>query len=174
MLTAIVVCEIFFWVVLLAGLSVRYHLRRRRLSWLLLASTPLIDVVLLVLTLGDLARGSDSHFTHGLSAFYIGYSVFFGPQTIRWLDRWAAYRVGVGRKPVKLDQRVRDSAPYQWGQFRKAMYACGSVVVILVACLSVSEQSAQFWIWYWLIATVFTVLLWFSIGPVRAMVGARR
>lgn len=174
MLTVIIVCEVLFWVVLLIGLAVRYKLGWSSASWLLLASTPVIDAILLVVTLADLARGADSNFSHGLSAFYIGYSLIFGRQTIRWMDRLAAYRFGRQRKPEKEDVVVRHSATYQWRQFRKMLQASVIVVAVLVAGLLLSDPEAQFWLWYWLIVVVFTAVTWFAIGPLRAMVQRRQ
>ena len=54
----IVACEIGFWVVLAAGLVSRYVLRRRRLSTALLAAVPLVDLVLLVVSVLDLRGAS--------------------------------------------------------------------------------------------------------------------
>ena len=48
---AIVVCEIAFWVLLLGGLTARYPLRRPRLGAILLVAVPLVDAVLLALSL---------------------------------------------------------------------------------------------------------------------------
>lgn len=64
-LIAIVACEIGFWLVLLAGLLARYMLRRRRLGAVLLAGVPLIDIVLLALTVVDLRQGARPEFDTG-------------------------------------------------------------------------------------------------------------
>jgi hypothetical protein len=58
----IVACEIGFWVVLAAGLVSRYVLRRRRLSTALLAAVPLVDLVLLVVSVLDLRGGAEPRF----------------------------------------------------------------------------------------------------------------
>ena len=59
MLIAIIVAtEIGFWVVLGAGLAARYLLGRRRLGAVLLASVPLVDLVLLIATVLDLSGGA--------------------------------------------------------------------------------------------------------------------
>ena len=53
LVVAIVACEIGFWVLLALGLIVRYALRWPRTSVVLLASVPVVDLVLLVLTTID-------------------------------------------------------------------------------------------------------------------------
>jgi hypothetical protein len=54
-IAGIVACEIAFWAFLLAGLAIRYLLRRPRLSRYVLLGSPLADVGLLVLSAFDLA-----------------------------------------------------------------------------------------------------------------------
>ena len=49
-LTAIVVCEVAFWLAVLGGLTMRYVLRRPRAGAILLVAAPVIDVALLALT----------------------------------------------------------------------------------------------------------------------------
>lgn len=97
----IVACEIAFWVVLAAGLTVRYVLRRPQLGKALLIAVPVVDVVLLLLTWLDLRRGGDPTPAHGLAAVYIGVSVAFGRELIRWADaRWAHWFAG-GPPPTR-------------------------------------------------------------------------
>lgn len=99
MLIAIVACEIGFWIVLGAGLLARYGLRRRRLGGALLLAVPLIDVVLLVLTAVDLRSGTEPDVTHGLAALYLGFSVAFGHDLVRWADVRVAHRFAGGPAP---------------------------------------------------------------------------
>ena len=47
-LLVIIGCEIGFWVVVFAGLAVRYGLRAPRASTIILRMVPVVDVVLLV------------------------------------------------------------------------------------------------------------------------------
>src|SRR5699024_9919789 len=68
---AIVVDEALFWVLLFGGLVARYLLRRRRLSTVLLAGAPVVDLVLVALTLTDVARGSEPSGVHALAAVYL-------------------------------------------------------------------------------------------------------
>ncbi|MEU6453673.1 hypothetical protein [Streptomyces sp. NPDC047065] len=99
--TLIIVCEIGFWVLLAAGLSVRYLLRMPRTGMALLLCEPLLEVVLLVVTALDLKNGADPSWKHGLAALYIGYTVGHGHRTVKWLDGHAAHRIGGAPKPSR-------------------------------------------------------------------------
>ncbi|ANH38233.1 hypothetical protein I601_1802 [Nocardioides dokdonensis FR1436] len=101
-LSVIIGCEIAFWVVVALGLLARYGWRRRRLGAVLLAATPVIDVVLLVAVVVDLERGGTATFFHGLAALYLGLSLAHGPAMIRWADTRVAHRFAGGPPPVKL------------------------------------------------------------------------
>ncbi|PRH76701.1 hypothetical protein C6N75_24180 [Streptomyces solincola] len=95
----IVICEVGFWVLLAAGLAVRYLLRMPRTGAALLLCEPLLEVVLLLATAVDLRSGAEPHWGHGLAALYIGYTVGHGHRTVKWLDGHAAHRLGGGPKP---------------------------------------------------------------------------
>ncbi|MGX9807621.1 hypothetical protein ACV3PA_10325 [Exiguobacterium acetylicum] len=98
---AIVCCEILFWVFIVAGLIVRYGFRREKLGFRLMAMSPVIDIVLLVLTVFDLSRGSTATLAHGLAAIYIGVSLAFGKQMIAWAD-------GVYRRVILKEQVAKE------------------------------------------------------------------
>ena len=87
LLAVIAGCEIAFWVMLVAGMTVRYLLRWPRTGAVLLAAVPLVDVVLLAASVIDLQRGGEPSFKHSLAAIFLGISVGFGHQTMRWADR---------------------------------------------------------------------------------------
>lgn len=91
-LIAIIACEVAFWVAILAGLSARYLLRRRRLGLVLLALAPVIDAVLLILVAVDLLGGGTASWHHGLAALYIGVSIAYGHRMIAWADSAFARR----------------------------------------------------------------------------------
>ncbi len=98
---AIVCCEILFWVFIVAGLIVRYGFRREKLGFRLMTMSPVIDIVLLVLTVLDLSRGSTATLAHGLAAIYIGVSLAFGKQMIAWAD-------GVYRRMILKEQVAKE------------------------------------------------------------------
>lgn len=101
-LTAIVVCEVAFWVAVLAGLAARYVLRRPRLGAALLILAPVIDVVLLALVAVDLLRGGTASWQHGLAAIYIGVSVAYGKRMMAWADVRFRHRFAGGPAPERL------------------------------------------------------------------------
>jgi len=99
---AIVISEISFWIVILAGLVARYILKRKKMGFVLLALTPLIDFMLLVTTSIDLSRGSTASTAHALAAVYIGVSLVFGKSMIEWADeRFRYFATKQGSKRVK-------------------------------------------------------------------------
>lgn len=101
-LVAIVICEIAFWVAILAGLAARYLLRRPRLGAVLLILAPVIDVVLLALVALDLLGGGTASWQHGLAAIYIGVSVAYGKRMVDWADVRFRHRFAGGPAPERL------------------------------------------------------------------------
>ncbi|WP_438310849.1 hypothetical protein ACSHWO_08350 [Streptomyces sp. HUAS TT3] len=90
----IIVCDVLFWVLLAAGLAARYAKGWRRFGGALLLCVPLIDVVLLAATVLSLRDGAGVSIWHGLSAAYLGFTVAFGHDTLRWADARFARRFG--------------------------------------------------------------------------------
>ncbi|GHG39411.1 MULTISPECIES: hypothetical protein [Amycolatopsis] len=179
--------EIGFWVFIAAGLAVRYLLRARRVSAVLLAMVPLVDVVVLVATVLDLSGGGRPGFTHGLAAVYLGFSVVFGPSMVRWADERFAHRFaggfrggpggeapGPGRSPgchsgppPPPKRQGRERARYEWREWGKCLLACGlSAVALLAAIFAIGEPDrvAPLWEWFPRLGTVSAV--WLFAGPV--------
>ncbi|CAH8771099.1 hypothetical protein [Paenibacillus dendritiformis] len=99
---AIVASEIGFWVVILLGLFARYVLKRQKLGLILLALTPVIDLILLITTSIDLYGGATATTAHAVAAVYIGVSIAFGKDMIAWADeRFRYYVAKQGSKPLK-------------------------------------------------------------------------
>jgi hypothetical protein len=99
---AIVACEVLFWVVILAGLTARYIFKRDRLCLIFLALTPLLDIILLIISGIDLAHGASATTAHALAAVYIAVSIAFGKSMIAWADERFRYYVSKqGPAPVK-------------------------------------------------------------------------
>ncbi|MEV4682746.1 hypothetical protein [Streptomyces kurssanovii] len=111
--TLIVICEVGFWVLLAAGLSVRYLLRMPRTGAALLLCEPLLEVLLLVVTAIDLKNGAEPDWKHGLAALYIGYTVGHGHRTVKWLDGHAAHRLAGGPPPPKPPRYGMARARYE-------------------------------------------------------------
>ncbi|MEC1755631.1 hypothetical protein [Bacillus mojavensis] len=97
----IVFCEIAFWVVIVLGLVVRYLFKQDKLGLLLFALTPVIDLILLIMTSADLYRGAVATTAHAIAAVYIGVSIAFGKQMIQWADeKFRYYVTKQGSKPL--------------------------------------------------------------------------
>jgi hypothetical protein len=101
-LIAIVVCEVAFWVAIIAGLAARYLLRRPRLGGALLILAPVIDAVLLALVSLDLLGGGTASWQHGLAAIYIGVSIAYGKRMVAWADAHFQHRFAGGPVPERV------------------------------------------------------------------------
>jgi hypothetical protein len=110
LIALIVVAEIAFWLILLAGLFTRYGLRRPRLGLALLVATPFVDLVLLAATTIDLRRGGEAALPHALAAVYIGVSVAWGHRMVAWADSRFAHRFAGGPPPERPPRTGRQHA----------------------------------------------------------------
>lgn len=140
----IIGCEVGFWVLLGGGLVIRYFLKLRTLSNVLLISVPLIDVVLLAFSIVDMRAGADAELRHGLAAAYIGYSVMFGHSTIRWADERFARRFADGPPPWKPPKRGAARVRYEIIAFARCvgMYAVAwAVTGLLIWAVGDAERT---------------------------------
>lgn len=163
----IIACEIGFWVLLAAGLLTRYVLRQKRPGMILLACTPLVDVVLLVVSIVDLSRGGDPQWTHGLSALYLGYSILFGPDMIRWADERFAHRFAGGPEPYKVPKHGPVRLRHEWRLFAKAVGAsviAAGIGGILIAVTDAGKRDEAVTVTLPRIGIV--LVIWFLVGPV--------
>ncbi|WP_294751617.1 hypothetical protein [uncultured Exiguobacterium sp.] len=137
---AIVCCEILFWVFIVAGLIVRYGFRREKLGFRLMAMSPVIDIVLLLLTVFDLSRGSTATLAHGLAAIYIGVSLAFGKQMIAWADE--RYRRFILREQVSRE-RISKARKERNGFYRHvlAFLIGGALLGAMILWLGDAEQT---------------------------------
>lgn len=174
----IAACEIGFWVLLAAGLSVRYLLRMPRTGLALLLCEPLLEVVLLVATALDLKNGADPNWTHGLAALYIGYTVGHGHRTVKWLDGHAAHRLGGAPPPPKPPRygmaRARHEGKVWLGTLTAAVVA---TVLLQLAIWYVDDPSRvtslENWRWVaWRTAGIHGLIaLSYAIWPRKAPAG---
>lgn len=147
MLTAIIVCEIGFWVLLGGGLAARYLLRLRTLSALLLLAVPLVDVALLIFSAVDLRGGAEPRFAHALAAIYLGVTVVFGHRMIRWADVRFAHRFAGGPAPEPPPRHGRAHAAHERrGWFRHLLaYAMAALFLGGFALLIGEPRHATLW-----------------------------
>jgi hypothetical protein len=167
MLIAIIVAtEIGFWVVLGTGLAARYLFHRRRLSTVLLASVPLVDLVLLIATVIDLSGGATADFKHGLAAAYIGFSVAFGHSVIRWADERFAHRFAGGPPPWRPPRSGRERARYEWRELGKAALAWAISVGLLLAAIAIVGDADRTEALLGWIARLTMILAIWSLWPI--------
>lgn len=132
MIAVIIACEIAFWVVLAAGLAVRYALRNPRWGGRLLLAVPLVDVVLLVVTVIDLRGGTPPSTSHGLAAVYLGFSVAFGHSLVTWADARVAHRFAGGPPPApKPASGTPERLRHEWVDFGRAVLAVAVTAAVL-------------------------------------------
>ncbi|MFF2623894.1 hypothetical protein [Oerskovia jenensis] len=174
----ILACEVGFWVVLAAGLIARYVLRRQRLSTVLLLSVPLVDLLLVTVSIADVASGSPPEAVHGLAAVYLGFTVAFGHSIVSWADARAAHWFGDGPAPVKPPKDGLAGLAHELGLL--ALVALATVIALgVVGTLSVVAGDrllppAQ-WpgdpLWGWALRIVILLGAWIVFGPVWVLLG---
>lgn len=177
----VVACEVAFWVFLAAAVVARYVLRRRRLSTVLLLCEPLLEVVLLVATVGDLLRGSEATWTHGLAALYLGFTVAFGKRTVHAVDGWVAHRFFGGPEPVRPPKHGPVRVRYEWALWLRVLLAWAVAWVVLGVLLLVASgagdaaaQQREVLLGWGARATV-VLVGWLVFGPVwETLTPARR
>ncbi|MHC0431023.1 hypothetical protein ACX6XY_12660 [Streptomyces sp. O3] len=133
--TLIVVCEVGFWVLLAAGLALRYLAKMPRAGLALLLCEPLLEIVLLVVTAVDLKNGAQPDWKHGLAAVYIGYSAGLGHRTLKWADARFAHRFAGGPPPVRPPRYGTARAVYEWKLAARWILAAGVAMALLQAAV---------------------------------------
>lgn len=131
----IIACEVGFWVLLAAGLAVRYLLKWRRTSVALLLCEPLLELVLFVVTAVDLKNGAEPSWEHGLAALYIGYTVAYGHYTITWLDGHAAHRLAGGPRPPRPPRHGLPRARHEGRLWLRTLLAAAVACALLQAAI---------------------------------------
>lgn len=126
--TLIVICEVGFWVLLAAGLALRYAAKQPRLGAAVLLLEPLLEVILLVVTAIDLKNGAEPDWKHGLAAVYIGYTVGLGHYTIKWIDARVAHRFAGGPPPVVRPKYGVGRTIHEWKT--AARWTAGALVAM--------------------------------------------
>lgn len=170
----IVVCEVGFWLLLAAGLAVRYGLRWPRVSAALLVCVPLVDVVLLVATVIDLRGGAVATAAHGLAGAYIGFSVAFGHGLMKAADVRVAHRFARGPAPAVRPQRGRPRVRYEWQVWGRAVLAWFiACAVLLLATVAVGDASRTQQLNVWIQGLSAVLVLWLVAGPLLEVARTR-
>lgn len=162
----IVACEVGFWVAVVAGLLLRYPLRRPRAGAVVLLCAPLVDVVLLVATALDLHRGADFHAVHGLAGAYLGFSVAFGHGVIRWADVRFAHRFAGGPPPAPKPARgTPEKRAALWAEWRRVVLAVAVASGVLGGLSLVVEADQRTASLQPLGGFALLVVAWLVLGP---------
>ncbi|MFE3762787.1 hypothetical protein ACFXPI_13610 [Streptomyces sp. NPDC059104] len=133
MLVALIIaCEVGFWVLLAAGLALRYLAGMPRLGAAVLLCEPLLELTLLAASVVDLANGGEPGWRHGLAALYLGYTVGYGRYTLKWLDRHAAHRLAGGPKPPGATYG-RERAVHEWKLWARTLAGAAVALALLQA-----------------------------------------
>ena len=167
--------EIGLWVLLALGLALRYLLRRRRASTVVLALIPVLDVLLVGAVAVDLHRGSPADATHGLAGLYLGFSVAFGPAIVRWADVRFAHRFAGGPAPVKLPKHGPQRLAALWREWLRVVLAAAiASAVLLGLALTVADDDQARVLHAWLARPWGLAVLWLVFGPLWELPSARQ
>ena len=170
----VVACEIAFWVFLAAAVVARYVLHRRRTSTVLLLCEPLLEVVLLVVTVGDLLRGAEPTWTHGLAALYLGFTVGFGALTVHRVDFWVAHRFAGGPAPEPRPKHGAAARAHEWRLWVRVLVAwlvACSVLGILM--LIATEPDQREVLLTWAGRATIVLVAWLVLGPLWSEIASR-
>nr|WP_277551440.1 hypothetical protein [Kocuria oceani] len=163
-LMIIIACEIGFWLFVLLGLLARYVLRRPRIGIVLLAMTPVVDLVLLTAVIFHLQAGGSASFFHGLAALYLGVSIAYGHKMVTWADERFAHRFAHGPAPVK--RYGADYAKEAWKDAARTGLAVGIAAGILWMLMTLIADPSR----THALLGVYPILgIWFAIDLIWAI-----
>lgn len=162
----IIACEIGFWVFVLAGLTSRYVLKYKNLGTFFLICTPLVDLILLIATVADLKSGAVANTFHGVAAIYIGVSIAFGAQMIKWADVRFNYRFGHGEKPVKIKYGKEHARKERAGWYRHLLswLIGGGILASIILYINDHSQTLALsrTMYFWSLVLVIDFIISFS------------
>ncbi|KJK59856.1 hypothetical protein [Saccharothrix sp. ST-888] len=175
MIVSVVIAgEVGFWVALALALAVRYLFRWRRVGTALLLTVPLIDLVVLGATVLDLRRGATADWAHGLAAVYVGFSVAYGHQLVRWADGHAAHRLAGGPVPVKPPRYGTARAVHEWKIFARTLLAAvitAALITAMIALVGDAARTAALTQWYgttaWITGISLVIAVSYTVFPKR-------
>ena len=163
-LAIIIACEIGFWVFVIFGLVARYILRRRRTGAVLLAITPVVDLILLIAVIINLQGGGTASFFHGLAALYLGVSIVYGHKMIKWADTWFAHRFADGPAPVK--RYGWEYTKESWKDVARTTVAAGIAAGILWLLMALVDDPSR----TGALQGIYPILgIWFAIDLIWAV-----
>jgi hypothetical protein len=123
---------------------------------------------------GDLLRGAEPTWTHGLAALYLGFTVGFGKLTVHKVDAWVAHRFAGGPPPEPRPREGAAARSHEWRLWGRVVVAwlvsCGVLgVLVLIATAPDQREVLAFW------AGRATLVLvgWLVFGPLWSEVSTR-
>ncbi|MFG6115818.1 hypothetical protein ACGTN9_11545 [Halobacillus sp. MO56] len=163
----IIACEVGFWIFAISGLFARYVLKKKRLGTFLLICTPVVDVILLIVTVADLKNGAVASTVHGLAAIYIGASVAYGHRMIQWADERFAFWFAGRNKPAKKPRYGKARARIEregWYLHVLAWIIGGAVLGAIIWYVGNASQTEALWrtLQLWTVVLVVDFIISFS------------
>jgi len=169
-LAFIIACEVGFWIVVVAGLLVRYRLRRPRAGAAVLWSVVALDLALLIAVGVDLHGGASVNNIHTIAGLYLGGSIAFGPRMVRWADVRFAYHFAGGPPPVKAPKTGAAAVRYEWVLFGQWLIAALiTAAAIMVLALTVADAAQRTGLYGGFAAIGVVTVIWFVSGPAWAV-----
>ena len=173
--TLIIICEVGFWVLLAGGLALRYLARAPRAGAAVLLCEPLLEVVLLVVTVIDLRNGAEPDWKHGLAAVYIGFTATHGHYMIKRADGHFLHRFGGGPPPVKPPRYGTARAVHEWKMNARAVGAAliaAALLQLAIWYVGDAGQSESLRQWQlkmgWVIGISTVIALSYTVWPKQA------
>ncbi|MFC0846081.1 hypothetical protein ACFH04_20555 [Streptomyces noboritoensis] len=173
--TLIVICEVGFWVLLAGGLALRYFAKMPRASVAVLLCEPLLEALLLVVTVIDLKNGAEPDWKHGLAAVYIGFSVAMGHSMVKWADARFAHRFAGGPRPAKAPAGGAARTLHEWKTAGRWALAAAIAIGLLQAGIwyvggDGNVDSLRMWQqrMLWLIGINVIIALSYTVFPKKA------
>lgn len=142
-LFVIVGCEIGFWLIVAVGLAVRYALRARRASTIILRFVPVVDLILLCAVAVDLHSGAPVEQVHRIAGVYLGVTVAFGHVMIQWADVRCAHWFAGGPPPPARPKKGQEAFRLEVASFGRWVLAAAVTSVCTVLLASTVADGAQ-------------------------------
>lgn len=168
-LFVIIGCEIGFWLIVAAGLAVRYALRARRASTLILRLVPIVDLILLGAVALDLHSGAPVEQVHRIAGVYLGVTVAFGHSMIQWADVRCAHWFAGGPPPPPRPKKGQEAFRIEVVSFGRWLIAAAVTAVctlLLAATVADGAQTGDLFSVFPMIGII--TVIWLVTGPVWA------
>ncbi|MEV6548728.1 hypothetical protein AB0M57_08430 [Streptomyces sp. NPDC051597] len=173
--TLIVICEVGFWVLLAGGLALRYFAKMPRTSVAVLLCEPLLEALLLAVTVIDLKNGAEPDFKHGLAAVYLGFSVAMGHGLVKRCDAWFAHRFAGGPRPAKAPAGGTARTVHEWRTAARWTLAAVLAIALLQGAIwyvggEGDVESLRMWQqrMLWVIGVNLVIALSYTLFPKKA------